>query len=336
MIKQWVKLKQDGPRVEQAAWRILELVLQIHVDGVPLLPNKPSCNRYAKLRDRWDAIGEGLYYQKTMCKHLLGAEFTSQLVNDPATATIRVQNNRKVNAGKKTWLEQGRRVSHDENAKTTRQGSSDSVEDDSLIDGFGDVDAEGDPDDEYSGLHHPTNISHSLMAQISPTPQSARTRGFKRELDAEESDYGATHGKKKPKQTPISARRGSNKGSSKGNNKANSKPSMRKPRAKGNISKYQAINGIMVDISEKRHEELVYRDASPGVQEEYDRIHYPNGRPSTSSRLSENNESRRITRAAAPTTFRGDDNSDDVVNGDSGSPEEATDGDYHRDTHHQQ
>ncbi|KAL8716778.1 MAG: hypothetical protein Q9225_005916 [Loekoesia sp. 1 TL-2023] len=61
MIKQWMKLKQDGPRVEQAAWRILDMVLQLHVEGIPLLPNKPSCNRYAKMRDRWNAICEGLF-----------------------------------------------------------------------------------------------------------------------------------------------------------------------------------------------------------------------------------------------------------------------------------
>lgn len=63
------------------------MVLQIHVEGKPMLPNKPSCNRYGSMMDRWDAICAGLKTQKTMCKHLLGAEFTAQLVNDPSTAT---------------------------------------------------------------------------------------------------------------------------------------------------------------------------------------------------------------------------------------------------------
>ncbi|KAL8938014.1 MAG: hypothetical protein Q9216_004123 [Gyalolechia sp. 2 TL-2023] len=332
MVKQWVKLKQDGPRVEQAAWRILEMVLQLHVDGIPLLPNKPSCNRYAKLRDRWDAICEGLYYQKTMCKHLLGAEFTAQLVNDPATATIRVQNNRKVNAGKKTWLDKGRRVSHDEGAKKLRHGSSVSIDDDSFLGGLGEEDAEGEIDDEYSNLPQPSSINRRTMPQNTPTPASASTRGLKHELDADESDYGATHGKKRSKQTSSGARRALPKGNTRGIPKGN----MRRPRAPGNISKYQAINGVMIDITEKRHEELVYREASPDIQDLFTRHHYPNGRPSTNDKPSKTNESRRTSRAAAPTTFRGVENSDDIANGDSASPYEATDDDYHQGAHRQQ
>ncbi|KAL9002783.1 MAG: hypothetical protein Q9188_004310 [Gyalolechia gomerana] len=309
MVKQWVKLKQDGPRVEQAAWRILEMVLQLHVDGIPLLPNKPSCNRYAKLRDRWDAICEGLY---------------------------RVQNNRKVNAGKKTWLDKGRRVSHDEGAKKTRQGSSVSIDDDSFLGGLGDDDAEGEIDDEYSGLPQPANDSRRTVPQSTPTPASASTRGFKHELDAEESDYGATRGKKKLRQTSSSARRAPPKGNTKGNSRGNTKGNMRRPRAPGSHSKYQAINGVMIDITEKRHEELVYREASPDIQDLFTRHHYPNGRPSTNDGPSEINESRRSSRAAAPTSFRGVDNSHEIVNGDSGSPYEATDDDYHQAAHRQQ
>ncbi|KAL9027832.1 MAG: hypothetical protein Q9196_003699 [Gyalolechia fulgens] len=345
MVKQWVKLKQDGPRVEQAAWRILDMVLQLHVDGIPLLPNKPSCNRYAKLRDRWDAICEGLYYQKTMCKHLLGAEFTAQLVNDPATATIRVQNNRKVNAGKKTWLDKGRRVSHDEGTKKTLQGSPFSIDDDSFLGALGDDDAEGEIDDEYSALTLPTNNSRRTVPQSTPTPASAPARGYKHELDAEESDYGVNRAKKKPRQTSSSARRaptkgnskgnstGNSKGNSKGSTKGNTKGNMRKQRAPGSHSKYQAINGVMIDITEKRHEELVYREASPDIQDLFTKHHYPDGRPSTYDRPSETNESRRSSRAAAPTTFRGVDNSDEITNGDSGSPYEATDDDYHQGAH---
>lgn len=77
MIRQWMKLRQDTARVEQAAWRVLvrpqtlskvvsrltirqDMCLQIHVDGTPLVPNKASCQRYPKMISRWTAVCEGL------------------------------------------------------------------------------------------------------------------------------------------------------------------------------------------------------------------------------------------------------------------------------------
>ena len=60
MIQQWRKMKQDIQRVEQAAWRMLEMTLQMHEHGIPMLASKAPSNRYANMKERWDAICRGL------------------------------------------------------------------------------------------------------------------------------------------------------------------------------------------------------------------------------------------------------------------------------------
>ncbi|KAL9613899.1 MAG: hypothetical protein Q9167_001577 [Letrouitia subvulpina] len=110
MISTWAKMMEDGPRVEQAAWHVLDLALQIHQDGYPIPTTKPSGGKYDKFKTRWSQMCEGLLLEKTMCKHLCGTNFPEQFVNDPISATHRVQNNRKVNKNKSAVILQGRAV----------------------------------------------------------------------------------------------------------------------------------------------------------------------------------------------------------------------------------
>lgn len=42
-----------------------DMCLQIHIEGMPLLPNRPSCNRYASMLERWDAICRGMSVWKS-------------------------------------------------------------------------------------------------------------------------------------------------------------------------------------------------------------------------------------------------------------------------------
>ncbi|KAL8818954.1 MAG: hypothetical protein Q9223_002518 [Gallowayella weberi] len=319
MVRQWEKLKQDGARVEQAAWRLLDLVLQLHVDGVPLLPNKPSCNRYGSMLERWDKICEGLQTQKTMCKHLLGAEFMAQLVNDPSTATQRVTNNRKVNSAKKSYLDHGRRAVHNDVARVGRRGSSVSTLmrpiDDSdygdttfgdpylgdnpgLYGELGDEDAEGEVDEDY------VNTTAAARA-------SATIRRPKRERETEDDEYGV-RGKK--------SRRTSAKDPS---DKYPTAPKRHVKNARKKIagwgSKLQVIDEHMVDLNNKAHEDLVYTRGDDRVKEIFEKLHYPEGRPASrnvgydhNGQLSPASSSRRVSRAAAPLSFAGQDNSDET------------------------
>ncbi|KAL8732529.1 MAG: hypothetical protein Q9166_002743 [cf. Caloplaca sp. 2 TL-2023] len=328
MISQWNKLKQDEPRVEQAAWRLLDLTLQLHEEGIPMLPNKPSCNRYATMRERWDAICQGLQSQKTMCKHLLGAEFTAQLVNDPTTATQRVQNNRKVNAGKKQYLDHGRSVV---NGNTGRRGSSASTQyraedtdDDDKYGGayagfgnaslgdVGDEDAEGDVDEGYINATAPIGVDQFTAA----SPDSAAVRRPKPKLDADDSDYNGGRVKRSRrtlgKEYPVAPKR-----------------RIKNPRRPGYNSKMQVVGDRIVDLEVKAEEDFVYSHGDERAQEIFTKIHYPNGRPSPRSRRYANGQSfsaggnhqntepssasssRRVSRAAAPTSFIGQDDSDE-------------------------
>ncbi|KAL8840669.1 MAG: hypothetical protein Q9176_003782 [Flavoplaca citrina] len=277
MINQWEKLCQDEPRMEQAAWRLLDMALQVHVDGIPLLPNRPSCNRYASMNDRWDAICKGLKSQKTMCKHLLGSEFAAQLVNDPTTATQRVQNNRKVNAGKKSYLDKGRRAVHGRVVKSSRRDSSASTQlraedsdndaytygDGSPLGDMGDDDAEGDTDEEY--LHATGNVTVQPVTAASPVP--ATTRRPKRQLDHDDSDEYGRCAKKRRSSTKI--------------HQTAAKRIMKHSRQPGDRSKFQLIGGAMHDLHDKKNENLVYSEGSALVQELFTKIHYPHGRPSS-------------------------------------------------------
>ncbi|KAL8716779.1 MAG: hypothetical protein Q9225_005917 [Loekoesia sp. 1 TL-2023] len=233
---------------------------------------------------------------------------------------MRVQNNRKVNAGKKTWLDKGRQATHSEDAKKGRQGSLVSLEDDGFLGELGDEDAEGEIDEDYQCLPQHASQNQRPAAQDNNThgPSSAPVSRPKQEPDSDDSDY-IHHRAKKSKKSTSSTRRGPTNGST------------RKQRAPpGSRSRYQAINGVMIDIFDRSREAMVYEQASPDLQARFTSIHYPNGRPSTNGRLFETNGSRRSSRAAAPTTFHGAENSDEAVNGDSGSHYEGTDDDCHQ------
>ncbi|KAI4262649.1 MAG: hypothetical protein L6R42_002176 [Xanthoria sp. 1 TBL-2021] len=252
MINQWEKLSQDEPRIEQAAWRLLDMCLQT---------------------------------QKTMCKHLLGSEFAAQLVNDPTTATQRVQNNRKVNAGKKSYLDKGRRAVHGGAARSARRGSSASTrlraedtDDDghpygdvhdgsgipSLLGEMGDEDAEGETEEEYLNPTGNARVDHVPAAGAEPTP----ARRPKRELDHDDSDeYGSRAKKSRRTSTktyPTAAKR-----------------HIKNPRRPGDRSKFQIVNGKMIELEDKKNEDLVFSHGSAHIQELYNKIHYPQGRPSS-------------------------------------------------------
>ncbi|KAL8854361.1 MAG: hypothetical protein Q9221_000848 [Calogaya cf. arnoldii] len=308
MINQWHKLSQDGPRMEQAAWRLLDMALQT---------------------------------QKTMCKHLLGSEFAAQLVNDPTTATQRVQNNRKVNAGKKSYLDTGRLAVHGGVARSVPRGSSSSTrpraedsDDDgcpygenhpgsgnaSLFGEMGDEDAEGDTDEEYLNPTRNASVDQIHAAVSEPAP----THRPKREHDNDDSDEYGRRAKK--------SRRTSTK-----THPTAAKRHLKTPRKAGDKSKFQTIGNIMLNVHDKTNENAVYERGSAHARELFDKFHYPNGRPSSlnghyidnpssfasefyaSAQTSPASSSRRLPREAAPTSFRGlDDTStegDDLFSG---------------------
>ncbi|KAL8968251.1 MAG: hypothetical protein Q9197_004976 [Variospora fuerteventurae] len=319
MIRQWMKLRQDNARVEQAAWRVLDMCLQIHVEGMPLVPNKASCQRYSKWIVRWTAICEGLTTQKTMCKHLLGADFSAQLVNDPETAATRVTNNRKVNASKKTLFDKGKNATRNVSGNKRRRASSVSPEDGGSIAEFGDEDAEGELDEDYGYPLERAGSNYRATPQASRTPRSASgpVRGFKYEHEDEDPDY-ADRRAKKPRRTTASARRVPANGSTR---------KQRLPH--GSRSKYQCVRvgerETMVDVGDLKYEPTILAYGSPELQAKFNAIHYPNGP------LSEPPGSHRSSRAAAPTTFRGLSNSDEVDVDESGSHYEGTEDENHQD-----
>ncbi|MCJ1283242.1 hypothetical protein MMC26_002570 [Xylographa opegraphella] len=73
MLEMWSKLKKNAELLETTAWKLLAL------------------------RD-----------EKTICKHLLSPDYAESFVDDPVNAANRVNNNRKVNGGKKMAIEKGR------------------------------------------------------------------------------------------------------------------------------------------------------------------------------------------------------------------------------------
>ena len=231
----------------------------------------------------------------------------------------RVQNNRKVNAGKKTVLDKGRRVSYNEDTRKGRQDSFGSLDQETFLEDLGDEDAEGEIDEDYLLVSGGMNNSHRATTQSTPSRSSVPAHGLKHEQGDEDSDYIDTRGKKKSRRATTGTRRIPTNGIAK---------NQRAP--PGSRSRYQAINGRMVDLKDKSQEARIYAEASPEIQARFNAYHYPDGRPS------ESNHSRRSSRAAAPTTFRGADNSEDMEMEDSGSPYEGTDDDFHQEAHHPQ
>ncbi|MCJ1391534.1 hypothetical protein MMC18_004398 [Xylographa bjoerkii] len=65
-------------------------------------------NKLKKNEDSLEITAWRLLAEKTICKHLLSADYTESFVDDPASAAHRVNNNRKVNGGKKAAIEKGR------------------------------------------------------------------------------------------------------------------------------------------------------------------------------------------------------------------------------------
>ncbi|KAL8714331.1 MAG: hypothetical protein Q9220_001662 [cf. Caloplaca sp. 1 TL-2023] len=265
MISQWQKLKQDEPRVEQAAWRLLDMVLQLHT-------------------------------QKTMCKHLLGSEFTAQLVNDPTTATQRVQNNRKVNAGKKSYLDHGRRVvktragqdGYRDSSRSTQPKHEDS-DDEGLFGHMGDEDADGEIDEEYHQHMngHIGKAAHAAEPASQGFGSSVRT---KREIAIEHEDNGRRAKKRKRPESAFQ------------NHPTAPMKKIKATRDPNNSrSKYQSINGCMIDLHDKSNEAKVMESGSDKVRAMFVEHHYPN---------SANSRPRRSMRAAAPKHFVGQDNSD--------------------------
>ncbi|KAL8906282.1 MAG: hypothetical protein Q9171_006327 [Xanthocarpia ochracea] len=338
MINQWEKLKQDEPRLEQAAWRLLALCLQIRLNARAL--GSHLCG----------TVGTGL------STALGGAEFAAQLVNDPTTATQRVQNNRKVNAGKKSYIDQGRRAAHGDVAKLGRRGSSTStqlraedtdygghsygdahngIDPASHVGGMGDEDAEGDIDDEYPNTTRPMDIDH--LTADSPEPTTARRP--KRELDLDDFDeYGSRAKKPRRLTTKI--------------HPTAPKRHIKNPRRPGERSKFQVVDGKMIELEDKRNEDLVYSRGTAHIQELYTKIHYPNGQPPfrngryvnghaspasgyyPNAQSSSASGSRRVSRAAAPTSFVGQDNSSEGDDPYSDNKNEVMD-EYHQVVGHQ-
>ncbi|KAL9580087.1 MAG: hypothetical protein Q9212_004698 [Teloschistes hypoglaucus] len=313
MIRQWKKLKQDEARVEQAAWRILGMVLEIHIKGIPVLPNKSSCTRYNRFQERWDAICTGLSSQKTMCKHLLGTEFCAQLVNDPTTAMQRVTNNRKVNAGKKEIYSTGRQGLKDKKGKRGRASSSASIqvkededEDVDLNDlNFpGDEDAEGETDEEYQ---EPPSATRARTATAQMTPKEAAgsraPRVPKRERDADESE--GERPQRPTKYLRMTIADAQRRPSTQGSNSLT-------PKTKNDSrSQFQTllINGklTMCDLNDPALEDVVYNLGTASQQQTFTKIHYPKGRPV-----------HRMPRAAAPSDLR-EDREDDLHGNEDGS-----------------
>ncbi|KAL8830447.1 MAG: hypothetical protein Q9170_005730 [Blastenia crenularia] len=232
----------------------------------------------------------------------------------------RVQNNRKVNAGKKTWLDKGRQASHGDGTQSGRQGTVASQDDDGSLEGLGDEDAEGELDDDYQYAQQPTAGQNQCDLPKENTAYGqllAASRRPKHELHSDESDYAGPRAKKSKRTSRVQA--------------APVKTARKKTGPPGSRSKYQAINGIIVDLEDRKYESMIYDHGSPDMKARFDAFHYPAGRSENDAGLFQANGSRRTSsRAAAPTHFLGVDNSDEGYNEDSGSQYEGTNGDGHQ------
>lgn len=227
-------------------------------------------------------------------------------------------NNRKVNSAKKNYYEKGRQATTEPSGSRGHRASSLSPEDDGTFGPLMDEDAEGELDEEYQVLQDQPNNHYLTASQLGSTlPQaSGLARSYKHEIQDEDSDYAVGRGKKS-RRTTSGARRAPANG--------NTKKQRRPP---GSRSNYQVVGeGLMIDVRDKKFERAVMEQGSPGVQAQFNAIHYPNGRPTDAG------ASRRSSRAAAPTTFRGVSNSDEVGNDESGSHYEGTEDEHHQAAH---
>ncbi|KAL9033417.1 MAG: hypothetical protein Q9214_007527 [Letrouitia sp. 1 TL-2023] len=191
MKNTWAKMMEDTKRVEQAAWHVLDLALQIHQDGYPIPTNKPSSNKFEKFGTRWYEICKGLMYEKTMCKHLCGTNFSEQFVNDPKSATLRVQNNRKVNKTKSAVISQGRQAIHIA-LGDPKPGSSSLTRDDlSDIDDYNDEE-DWEKEDFFLKLEEKT---HPQLLTGVPPPQSTSLvhKPRSRRYSAREKESGSEY-----------------------------------------------------------------------------------------------------------------------------------------------
>ncbi|MCJ1381122.1 hypothetical protein MMC17_004231 [Xylographa soralifera] len=108
MLEMWSKLKKNGELLEKTAWKLLQSCNKSHkhiasLAHAPRIPQRPRI--YA---DHISELCKALREEKTICKHLLSADYAESFVDDPANAAHRVHNNRKVNGGKKVAIEKGR------------------------------------------------------------------------------------------------------------------------------------------------------------------------------------------------------------------------------------
>ncbi|KAL8701366.1 MAG: hypothetical protein Q9224_000537 [Gallowayella concinna] len=273
MVNQWEKLKQDGPRVEQAAWRLLVSNFTLYT----------------------------------------AVEKIKQIFQD-----MRVTNNRKVNSAKKNYYDKGRRAVYSKMTPVGRRGSSASTQmrlDDSDYGDttFGDPHLGGNPgaygelgDEDAEG-----EIDEDYVDTTAATRASAAIRRPKRERETEDHEYGARE--KKSRRTPAK--------DPSDEYPTATKRHIKNPRKKtpGWNSKLQVIDEIMIDLNDKTHEGLVYARGAPRVRELFDKIHYPDGRPASCNggynqcgQVSSASSSRRVSRAAAPVSFAGQDNSDET------------------------
>lgn len=216
-----------------------------------------------------------------------------------------------MNASKKTLFDKGKSVARNGSDNKRRRARSVSPEDEGSIAEFGDEDAEGELDEDYGYLPERTGSNNRVASQARPA--SGSVRGYKREREDEDSDYAGGR-TKKPRRT---ARRGPANGNSR---------KQRQP--KSSRSKYQPVligdRETMVDVGDLKYEPTILTYGSPEMQARFIALHYPNGR------RSEPSGSQRSSRAAAPTTFRGLSNSDEVGNDESGS-HYGTEDEHYRD-----
>ncbi|MCJ1433358.1 hypothetical protein MMC27_002718 [Xylographa pallens] len=108
MLEMWSKLKKNEEALEKTAWKLLQSCNKSHkhiqsLAHPPRIPQRPRI--YA---DHITELCKALREEKTICKHLLSADYAESFVDDPNNAANRVNNNRKVNGGKKVAIEKGR------------------------------------------------------------------------------------------------------------------------------------------------------------------------------------------------------------------------------------
>ncbi|MCJ1311985.1 hypothetical protein MMC25_005659 [Agyrium rufum] len=113
LLESWRNQLHEARLIEATCWNLVERAIQAHRQGAPLAPRNKSVKGrgvYTNFADHVAKMCQGMRIHKTICSHLLRANYMDGFVDNPSSSADRVDNNRKVNAKKKDTIEIGRQT----------------------------------------------------------------------------------------------------------------------------------------------------------------------------------------------------------------------------------